>query len=363
MSYTNLYTLNELADIHLVYGECHGNSCASVRRYAEKFPGRRIPHRRTFDAVDRRFREKGTFLEHTIEHGRPRNVSTPEVEEEILEIIHENPDTSIRRVSLQIDVSKKVVHRTLKEQLLKPYHLQRVHEILPGDTLPRLQFCRWFRNIHNDDNNFISRILFTDESCFTRKGVLNLHNLHNWSDENPHAIVKDHFQRQFSINIWAGIVGSCFIGPVELPPRLNGEQYLNFLQNSLPELFEDIPLNVRRDMWFMHDGAPPHFTISVRNFLHRQFPDRWIGRGRDAPVNWPARSPDITPMDFYLWSFMKKEVYATPVETREELWTRILQAADIVRGDAEVLLRVMRSFTHRINLCIENNGQQFQHLL
>jgi len=29
------------------------------------------------------------------------------------------------------------------------------------------------------------------------------------------------------------------------------------------------------------------------------YPNRWIGRGE--PQNWPARSPDLTPLEFFLW--------------------------------------------------------------
>ena len=35
--------------------------------------------------------------------------------------------------------------------------------------------------------------------------------------------------------------------------------------------------------------------------------DRWIGRG--GTINWPPRSPDLTPLDFCLWGLMKSEVY------------------------------------------------------
>ena len=28
------------------------------------------------------------------------------------------------------------------------------------------------------------------------------------------------------------------------------------------------------------------------------YPERWIGRGKDAPIHWPLRSPDLNPYDF-----------------------------------------------------------------
>ncbi|KDQ71545.1 hypothetical protein L798_09942, partial [Zootermopsis nevadensis] len=71
-----------------------------------------------------------------------------------------------------------------------------------------------------------------------------------------------------SINVRAGIVGDMLIGPHLLPSRLRGH---------LPRLFEDVPLNTRRQMWFMHDRAPAHFSHHVRYHLNEQYPQRWIG--------------------------------------------------------------------------------------
>ncbi|GBO03083.1 hypothetical protein AVEN_211149-1 [Araneus ventricosus] len=54
------------------------------------------------------------------------------------------------------------------------------------------------------------------------------------------------------------------------------------------------------------DGAPPHYGNIVREFLDTTFPQRWIGRG--AVMAWPPRSPDITPLEFYLWGYVKQHV-------------------------------------------------------
>jgi hypothetical protein len=73
--------------------------------------------------------------------------------------------------------------------------------------------------------------------------------------------------------------------------------YRHFLVNDLPVLFEHVPLH-QQHMWFMHDGTPPHYLRVVRQHLNRTFGEQWIGRG--DPVNWPARSPDLNPLDFWL---------------------------------------------------------------
>ena len=48
----------------------------------------------------------------------------------------------------------------------------------------------------------------------------------------------------------------------------------------------------------MQDGAPPHYANPVKIWLNDKFAGKWLGR-RGA-IDWPARSPDLTPADFFL---------------------------------------------------------------
>ena len=64
-------------------------------------------------------------------------------------------------------------------------------------------------------------------------------------------------------------------------------------------LLEEVPLAKRMHMVFQHDGAPAHYSRLMTRHLNLTFPERWIGRG--GHVQWPPRSPDITPLNFCLW--------------------------------------------------------------
>jgi hypothetical protein len=70
-------------------------------------------------------------------------------------------------------------------------------------------------------------------------------------------------------------------------------------------------------MWYMHDGAPAHFSRALRNILNNTHHDRWIRIG--GPTAWPPRRPDLNPLDFCLWGQLKLHVYATPVDDEEAL--------------------------------------------
>jgi hypothetical protein len=48
-------------------------------------------------------------------------------------------------------------------------------------------------------------------------------------------------------------------------PRLTGAVYRHFLRNVLPELLQDVDLQTRIYLWFMHDGAPHIFILQFGN--------------------------------------------------------------------------------------------------
>ena len=154
---------------------------------------------------------------------------------------------------------------------------------------------------------FPAQVLFTDVVCFTRGDYCNSRNSHIWDDENPHAVFIRVHQVRFNVNIRGGILGDYLLGPIIIPDRLNGAAFLEFLQNTLPLIMEEISHAIRREMWFQNDGAPAHFSLQVRAHLIRVYREKWIGRG--VPVAWPARSPDPTPLDFSLWGHVKSLVY------------------------------------------------------
>ena len=105
---------------------------------------------------------------------------------------------------------------------------------------------------------------FTDEEQFNRDGVNNTHNSHVWGNENPHATVERNFQNNFSVILWCAVLNDQLVGPFILVGRVTGEAYFRFLQEELPQLLEDVPLDKRSRMYFQHDGAPPHSSRGVK---------------------------------------------------------------------------------------------------
>jgi hypothetical protein len=132
---------------------------------------------------------------------------------------------------------------------------------------------------------------------------------------------------------------------------LNGERYTTFLQDELNDFLDAvIPVNERFRLWFQQDGAPPHFNRTAREELKLQFGENWIGRG--GPISWSARSPDLTPPDFFLWGAIKQRVFRERTTTRDNMRERLI-AAFREFNDLNVAATVQANFKRRLRLCIE----------
>lgn len=147
---------------------------------------------------------------------------------------------------------------------------------------------------------------------------------------------------------------------------LNGDTYLRLLRTRVRRMLERIPLEEIRGLRYQHDGAPPHFATSVREYLNGVWygGDRWIGRG--GPVPWPPRSPDLTPLDFFLWGRVKDLVYGQTghdnIRSVVELKRRIKRAFRQVKSETDTLNKVKRPVCKRAFICVQREGglvQQF----
>jgi hypothetical protein len=94
------------------------------------------------------------------------------------------------------------------------------------------------------------------------------------------------------------------------------------------------------------------WSLHVRAILNQVFPSRWIGR--DGPIAWSPRAPDLIPPDFFLWGYVKDNVYATPVLNINEPRRRI---TDVVTAIPQATLHaVWREMQDHLDICRATNG-------
>ncbi|GFY33452.1 DUF4817 domain-containing protein [Trichonephila clavipes] len=168
--------------------------------------------------------------------------------------------------------------------------------------------------------DFHKRILFSDEAYFWLSGYVNKQNCRIWSEANPQVYVETPLHPE-KLTVWCTLWAGGIIGPYFFKNdeghnvTVNGGRYRAMITNFfLPELNN----HDAQKLWFQQDGATCHTARATIDLLKDTFGDRLISRF--GPVNWPPRSCDLTPLDYFLWGYVKSLVYEDKPQTLLTIW-------------------------------------------
>ncbi|XP_045504404.1 uncharacterized protein LOC123701036 [Colias croceus] len=292
--------------------------------------------------------------------GRPRSVRTVENIELVASSVQRQPQLSIRKRQSQLGMSRATVHRILRSDLnLKPYKIQIVQELRETDFDLRLNFVNTMLEKFDDYQN----IFFSDEAHFHLDGYVNRQNCRFWGNTNP-GLLHQRPLHSPKVTAWVAMSAKCVIGPYFFEDArgrtvtVNSARYVTMLRNFFePELQECEHYNVQS--WFQQDGATSHTTNNSIEALHQLFPEKVISRRGD--IEWPPRSPDLTPPDFFLWGYLKSNVYENSPQTLNDLKTNIREK--IASIDRPLLQKVFRNFHQRLEECQHRNGRHLNDVI
>ena len=112
---------------------------------------------------------------------------------------------------------------------------------------------------------------------------------------------------------------------------------------------------------FMQDGTPPYFAIKVRSFLLATFSqERVISRG--CTHFWPPRSPDLNPLDYWFWGFLRAKVYHDDKpETLQQLRQKIIDICQ--QTTPEEFATGVSNIVSRLQAIIACDEDLFEHRL
>jgi len=222
------------------------------------------------------------------------------------------------------------------------------------DHLKRVQYAQFLLN----KIDILDSIMWTDEAYFSVNGYVHRKNCVIWGAERPKLTVQSALHSP-QVCVWIGFTANAMLPPFFFTGTVTGDNYRDMLENHVfPELRRRHLIN---QVIFQQDGAPPHFSKAARDFLGSQLPDtRIISRG--FPQTWPARSPDLSPLDYYLWGTMKSRVFHNFVPSNlNQLKERIKEIARDI--GQEELRRAVHHLPHRLECVIDQDGGPFEHLL
>ncbi|GFW62095.1 DUF4817 domain-containing protein [Trichonephila clavipes] len=107
-----------------------------------------------------------------------------------------------------------------------------------------------------------------------------------------------------------------------------------------------------QELWFQQDGTTCHTARATIYLLKYTFGDRLISRF--GPVNWPPRSCDLTPLDYFLWGYVKSLVYADKPQTLDHLEDNIRRVIADIRP--QMLEKVIENWTSRLDYIRARRG-------
>uniref|UniRef100_A0A1B6KCB5 DUF4817 domain-containing protein n=1 Tax=Graphocephala atropunctata TaxID=36148 RepID=A0A1B6KCB5_9HEMI len=334
----------------------------NVRPFAEvthlfnaTFPDRAPISKSTAQYTVARFVDTGSVKDRA-RSGRPSTVTDEDGSLDILQSFIENPNESVTSAAQSHGLGGESVRKLLKMSGFKVYRVTLLQELSEDDFDRRMEFSEIMMNKIDQNKILLDGIVFSDESTFMWNGHVNRHNCRYWDNVNPHWMSECHTQHPPKLNVWAAIVRNSIIGPFFIDVNFNAK-YKDMLQNEIAlqaTLGADF-----QTFFFQQDGAPPHYSVQVKQYLDAVFPHRWIGR-RDA-IEWPARSPDLTPLDYFLWGYIKDKVNRTQPTDLNELRHRISHEAQAI--PREYIQNAVASFYNRLAHCQTTDDEHFQHLL
>ena len=223
----------------------------------------------------------------------------------------------------------------------------------------RLEFCEEMLMRFENNPGPIDKIVWSDEAIFRLDGQVNQHNC--YALENPNLIQTKELASpgiilRNIITVWAEIHSSGIVGPFFFHETVSGVRYLDMLKNQFFPAFKVLNENY---VLMQQDRAPAHFDRDdVRQRLNENLGSGWIGR-RGYFSNWPARSPDFTVCDFFLWDTWSQRSMLQDamiwLSSRKEFGTNLPHLILIFANGG-----VARP--QRFNDCIQAEGHQFEHL-
>ncbi|GFT96668.1 putative transposable element [Trichonephila clavipes] len=189
-----------------------------------------------------------------------------------------------------------------------------------NDHQARSRFVEWAQNEITVVPEFHKRILFSDEAHFWLKGYVNKQNCRIWSEVNPQMYVETPLHPE-KLTVWCALWAG--------------------------------------ELWFQQDGATCHTARATIDFLKYTFGDRLYSRF--GPVNWPPRSCDLTPLDYFLWGYVKSLVYADKPQTLDHLEDNIRRVIGDIRP--QMLEKVIENWTSRLDYIRASRGSHMPEIL
>ena len=297
--------------------------------------------------------------------GRPAAVTKSQANiDAVRESVVASPKKSHGRRSQELGLSPASTLRIMDKELkLFPYVISTRHKLTDNDREKRKAMCDWLSQKMERNPGWIKNVWFSDEAHFHLNGAINSHNNIFWGSEPPEEttdkLAKGPKVTAFvAYNIRHGLLGPYWFEEGGRTVTVNGERYREVIGKFHADLSASLTENQLKVVWFMQDGAPPHTAHDTIAHLHDLFNNRLISLG--TVHEWAPHSPDLNPLDFWLWGAAKGSVYADKPATLTQLKRNV--AGYMERVSHETLRKVGVNFGVRVKACLNRGGAHIENV-
>lgn len=313
------------------------------RAFRTKWLNIKAPSPHTIKNIYNKFKKTGSV--HNISKKGQYNTNKREEATILIEnLISEFPKLSMRRISQATKTSTGLTHDIMTNDLcLKPYKIHDCHRLLQPDFQKRVDFAEWYFKTSDISHD---RIICTDEAYFYLTEPSNKQNNRLWLNAKPQEGIERPLHEQ-KILVFCAISAAKVYGPYFFSTSVNQHNYLSMLQDWF------WPKHLRTDSYkkyyFQQDGATPHTANLVQNWMREKMGKKFMDKSK-----WPPRSPDLNPCDYFLWGYLKQEVYNPLPKNLEELKVNIERETQKIPKN--MLNSTFLNFEKRLNLVINAKG-------
>ncbi|GFX15489.1 transposable element Tc3 transposase [Trichonephila clavipes] len=262
------------------------------------------------------------------------------------QVAHPCPTSTYPRVSecieVQVGITFQDDDRFNSCQVIYSQFGLAIQELKPNDHQARRRFIEWAQNEIVVVPDFHKRILFSDEAHFWLNRYVNKQNCRIWSEANPQVYVETPLHPE-KLTVWCALWTGGIIGPY-------------FFKNDKGH---NITVNGDRSCGSNKTAKTCHTARATIDLLKDMFGDRLISRF--GPVNWLSRSCDLTPLDYFLWGYVKSLIYADKPQTFDHLEDNIRRVIADIRP--QMLDKVIENWTSRLDYIRASRGSHMPEII
>ncbi len=318
--------------------------------------GHQAPTYSTVQKWSKQIHDGRMDIEDNPRSGRPVTAITTENIERVRTIIEEDPHSTYDDIEAQTLLSRGTIESIIHDHLRKKKVVSRwiPHNLTPEQKHERVRICRENLEKFRSGAWRLGNIITGDETWIYFRQIGRKASNACWIDEgqSPNTTVRrNRYEPKRLFSIFFKANGWIAIHALAKEGSLDRFYYIdNCLKLAVEELRRQRPKSGAKSLELLHDNAGPHNNPEVSTYIKEQ--------GLQLMPH-PAYSPDLAPCDFWLNDYIKRNL--TYQKDEASLFNAV---AKVLNSIPEIEYRkTFEKLLERMQRCIDNDGDYFEHLM